>query len=163
MPSVTVLVPLSVDTVLKKMAASQGSSIDSVVNAALSQYLKIRYPGVGIAPTDYNAQGACIRIGNIELDPARRLVRKTGAVIRLTPKEFDLLHYLMLHAGFPIARGRLLRAVWGVEYGNEFEYLRTYIRQLRKKLEDEPAEPKYLLTEPFFGYRMADVIDSCGL
>jgi two-component system KDP operon response regulator KdpE len=159
MPNVTVLVPSSVDSVLKQMAAARGSSIESVVHAALSDYLKINYSGVGSAPADYHGPGATIRIGDIELDPARRLVRKTG----VTPKEFDLLHCLMVHAGFPIAHGRLLRAVWGVEYGNELEYLRTYIGQLRKKLEDKPAEPKYLLTEPHFGYRIVEVIGSCGL
>jgi two-component system KDP operon response regulator KdpE len=65
----------------------------------------------------------------------------------------------MVHAGHPVAHARLLRAVWGVEYGSELEYLRTYVRQLRKKLEDNPAEPRYLLTEPSYGYRFADVID----
>src|SRR4029077_11988433 len=57
-----------------------------------------------------------ILIGEIELDPGRRIVRKAGSVLRLTPKEFDLLHYLMKHPGVPVAHGRLLRAVWGEEY-----------------------------------------------
>jgi two-component system KDP operon response regulator KdpE len=156
MTHVTVPLPLSVDSLLKQMAAARGSSIESVVSAALSHYLKVNHSGVEGAPADDQAPHACIRIGDIELDPARRLVRKIGVVIRLTPKEFDLLHYLMRHAGLPIAHSRLLRAVWGVEYGNELEYLRTYIRQLRKKLENDPAEPKYLLTDPCFGYRMAE-------
>jgi two-component system KDP operon response regulator KdpE len=97
-----------------------------------------------------------IRIGNIELDPARRLVRKAGEPVHLTPKEFDLLHYLMAHAGLPITHARLLHAVWGPEYGGELEYLRTFVRQLRKKLEDEPAEPAYLLTDSHIGYRFAE-------
>jgi DNA-binding response OmpR family regulator len=160
MPNVTVLLPLSVNLVLKQMATSLGSSVDNLVNAALSEYLTINNSCVGGAPEDYHPPQPSIRIGEIELDPARRLVRKAGGVIRLTPKEFALLYYLMQHAGFPITHGRLLRAVWGVEYGNESEYLRTYIRQLRKKLEDEPAQPKYLLTEPYFGYRMVDAADA---
>ncbi len=97
-----------------------------------------------------------IRIGNIELDPARREVRKAGDFIHLTPKEFDLLHYLMAHAGLPITHGHLLSAVWGPEYGHEVEYLRTFVRQLRKKIEDEPATPKYLLTDVQIGYRFRD-------
>jgi two-component system, OmpR family, KDP operon response regulator KdpE len=97
--------------------------------------------------------GTVIRIGNIELDPARREVRKTGDLVHLTPKEFDLLHYLMAHAGLPITHGRLLNAVWGPEYGHEVEYLRTFVRQLRKKIEEEPATPKYLLTDVQIGYR----------
>ncbi len=99
---------------------------------------------------------ASIRIGDIELDPARRLVRKAGETVHLTPKEFDLLHYLMSHAGLPIMHARLLHAVWGPEYGGELEYLRTFVRQLRKKLEDDPAEPSYLLTDSHVGYRFAE-------
>jgi two-component system KDP operon response regulator KdpE len=100
---------------------------------------------------------AVIRIGNIELDPARRLVRKAGEPVHLTPKEFDLLRYLMAHAGLPVTHARLLHAVWGPEYGGELEYLRTFVRQLRKKLEDDPAEPAYLLTDSHVGYRFAEV------
>jgi two-component system KDP operon response regulator KdpE len=99
---------------------------------------------------------AVVRIGNIELDPARRLVRKSGEPVHLTPKEFDLLRYLMAHAGLPITHLRLLHAVWGPEYGGELEYLRTFVRQLRKKLEDDPAEPAYLLTDSHIGYRFAE-------
>jgi two-component system KDP operon response regulator KdpE len=100
---------------------------------------------------------AVIRIGDIEIDPARRLVRKAGAPVHLTPKEFDLLYYLMAHAGLPMTHLRLLHAVWGPEYGGEMEYLRTFVRQLRKKLEDDPAEPTYLLTDSHIGYRFAEV------
>jgi two-component system, OmpR family, KDP operon response regulator KdpE len=96
---------------------------------------------------------AVIRIGEIQLDPARREVYKAGSFIHLTPKEFDLLHYLMAHAGLPITHTRLLNAVWGPEYGDEVEYLRTFMRQLRKKLEDAPADPRYLLTDIQIGYR----------
>jgi two-component system KDP operon response regulator KdpE len=99
---------------------------------------------------------AVVRIGNIELDPARRLVQKAGEPVHLTPKEFDLLRYLMAHAGLPITHLRLLHAVWGPEYGGELEYLRTFVRQLRKKLEDDPAEPLYLLTDSHVGYRFAE-------
>lgn len=97
-----------------------------------------------------------IHIGDIELDSARREVHKAANFIHLTPKEFDLLHYLMAHAGIPITHGRLLNAVWGPEYGDEVEYLRTFMRQLRKKIEDDPANPKYLLTHIQIGYRFRD-------
>jgi two-component system KDP operon response regulator KdpE len=97
-----------------------------------------------------------IRIGDIQLDPARREVQKAGNFIRLTPKEFDLLHYLMAHAGLPITHSRLLQAIWGPEYGDEVEYLRTFMRQLRKKIEDDPASPKYLLTDIHIGYRFRE-------
>lgn len=94
-----------------------------------------------------------IAIGNIELDRDYRLVRKSGNLVHLTPKEFDLLHCLMLNAGKPLPHARLLSSVWGSEYENEFEYLRTFVRQLRKKLEDDPSNPEYLLTHSHFGYR----------
>jgi two-component system KDP operon response regulator KdpE len=99
---------------------------------------------------------AVITIGQITLDPARRLVQKNGAAVRLTPKEFDLLHHLMKNAGLPMMHARLLSAVWGPEYGNELEYLRTFMRQLRKKLEDDAAHPTYLLTDSHIGYRFRE-------
>jgi two-component system KDP operon response regulator KdpE len=101
---------------------------------------------------------AKIRIGDIEMDPVKRLVHKAGTAVHLSPKEFDLLHYLMSHAGLPLMHPRLLRAVWGPEYGGELEYLRTYVRQLRKKLEDDPANPEYLLTDSHVGYRFAETV-----
>jgi len=150
MPSVTVVLSTSLDALLKQTAASRGRSIESVVNTAVSQYLAWR---------DYPGSRSIIQIGNIGLEPERRLVLKNAVLVRLTPTEFDLLHYLMVHAGLPMSHARLLGAVWGVEYKSELEYLRTYIRQLRKKLEDNPAEPKYLLTEPHYGYRFVDATD----
>ena len=99
---------------------------------------------------------AVIHIGDIALDPSRRLVEKAGEAVRLTPKEFDLLHYLMSHAGLPVTHARLLHAVWGEEYGGELEYLRTFMRQLRKKLEDDPSSPRYLLTDSHVGYRFRE-------
>lgn len=94
-----------------------------------------------------------IRIGQLELDPVKYRVQKSGRSIHLTPKEFEMLHYLMIHAGEPIPHARLLKAVWGPEYGNELEYLRTFVRQLRKKIEDDPRQPQYLLTDAYIGYR----------
>jgi two-component system, OmpR family, KDP operon response regulator KdpE len=99
---------------------------------------------------------ALITIGDIELDIGRRLVRKRGVVVHLTPKEFDLLQCLMSQAGRPISHARLLNSVWGTEYGNELEYTRTFVRQIRKKLEDDPSKPRYLLTESYIGYRFKD-------
>lgn len=108
------------------------------------------------------AQGAAgqgdesITIGDISILPARRQVTKAGRKVHLTPKEFDLLHYLMTHAGIPVNHAKLLSVVWGVEYASQVEYLRTFIRQLRKKLEDGSGEPQYLLTENHVGYRFVE-------
>jgi two-component system KDP operon response regulator KdpE len=101
---------------------------------------------------------AIIRYGRIELDPVKYRVLKSGRAIHLTPKEFEMLHYLMMHAGEPIPHARLLKSVWGPEYGNELEYLRTFVRQLRKKIEDDPQNPKYLLTDAYVGYRFNELV-----
>ena len=98
-------------------------------------------------------EAAAIKIGGIELDPARRLVKRAGREIHVTPKEFELLHFLMSHAGLPLTHARILAAVWGPGYAGELEYLRTFVRQLRKKLGDDADSPKYLLTDPQVGYR----------
>lgn len=102
---------------------------------------------------------APIRNGEIELDTTKHLVTKRGKPVHLTPKEFDLLRYMMIHAGELIPHARLLKAVWGPEYGNELEYLRTFVRSLRKKLEDDPGNPRYLLTDAYLGYRFNDLLN----
>ena len=94
-----------------------------------------------------------IEIGDINLDLEGYRVTKANQAVHLTPKEFELLHTLMQHAGSPMTHQKLLSTVWGAEYGNEREYLRTYISQLRRKLEADPSAPKYLLTENYVGYR----------
>jgi two-component system, OmpR family, KDP operon response regulator KdpE len=102
------------------------------------------------------SQDAVIAIGDIELHPTRRLVLKSGQPVHLTPKQFDLLRFLMCHSGKPVPHERLLRFVWGNEYQGELEYLRTFMSQIRKKIEDDPANPKYLLTDAYVGYRFCE-------
>jgi two-component system KDP operon response regulator KdpE len=90
--------------------------------------------------------------GYLSMDIARRQVRAGDQEIRLTPTEFELLQQLMLNAGKVLTHRALLRAVWGPEYGEEADYLRVYIRQLRLKVEKEPSRPQYIITEPGIGY-----------
>lgn len=108
------------------------------------------------AKTPKRPEDAPVQIGDIELQPALRIVSKSGHPIHMTRKEYDILHYLMTHAGRAVTYGKLLSSVWGTEYRNEVDYLRTFIRQLRKKIEDEPSNPKYLLTDAYVGYRFAE-------
>ena len=103
--------------------------------------------------TQQSAADAVLRAGTLELDPVRRLLLKNGLEIHLSPKEFDLLAYLFQHQGEPVTHERLLHAVWGTEFGGEFEYLRSYVKMLRKKIEDDPTRPEYIRTEPWVGYR----------
>jgi two-component system KDP operon response regulator KdpE len=106
--------------------------------------------------TPDRAEDAPIEIGEIRLDPAKRKMTKRGEEIRLTRKEFDILHCLMSRAGRVVTYAKLLTAVWGADFREEVEYLRTFVRQLRKKIEDDPANPVYLLTDVYVGYRFAD-------
>lgn len=94
-----------------------------------------------------------LRLEGLEINFSTRRAVARGGEVRLTPKEFDLLRYLATHPDIPIPHARLLQAVWGPDYGNEVEYLRVFINQLRKKLEPDPAHPIYILTEPWIGYR----------
>lgn len=92
-------------------------------------------------------------VGDLQLDLDHRQLRKAGKVVHLTPTEFSLLTFLMKNQGTALTHSQLLRTIWGPEYGQELEYLRSYIRLLRKKIEEKPSHPKYLLTEPWVGYR----------
>jgi two-component system, OmpR family, KDP operon response regulator KdpE len=95
-----------------------------------------------------------LKLGDIEIDfGARKIVAKNKQT-RLTTKEFDLLVYLAAHANRTMTHRELLQQVWGPDYGGEQEYLRVFINRLRKKIESSPSSPKYLLTEPWVGYRL---------
>ena len=99
-----------------------------------------------------------MEIGEIRLDPVKRRVTKRGVIVKVTRKEFDILYCLMSRAGRVVTYAKLLTAVWGAECREEVEYLRTFVRQLRKKIEDDPSNPLYLLTDVYVGYRFADAI-----
>lgn len=100
-----------------------------------------------------------LEAGDLKLDVERRQLLKAGEEIRLSPKEFELLAFMMKHQDAPLTHVNLLRAAWGPDYGGELEYLRTYIRMLRKKIEADPARPEYILTEPWVGYRFRSPSD----
>src|SRR5436853_2201806 len=94
-----------------------------------------------------------IKFDDVEINfDTRRVIAGTREA-RLTPKEFELLQYMAAHPNVPITHTKLLQSVWGPDYGDEVEYLRVFVNQLRKKIEKNPSTPKYLLTEPWVGYR----------
>jgi len=93
------------------------------------------------------------QFGDLEIDLTGHIVRLQGEEIRLSPTEFALLKQLVTNAGKVLTHRMLLQSIWGPEYGGEAEYLRVYINRLRHKLESDPANPRYLLTEPGVGYR----------
>jgi two-component system KDP operon response regulator KdpE len=108
---------------------------------------------------DATGESGILRAGALKMDLDHRTLWKAGVTIHLSKKEFDLLACLMKSRGVPLTHAKLLRVVWGPECGNELEYLRSYVRLLRKKIEDDPANPEYLLTDPWVGYRFRDPSD----
>jgi len=107
------------------------------------------------APTSPESGPHSVATSDLHIDFDTRRIQVKGKETRLTPKEFDLLRYLVSQSGKPVPHRELLQAVWGPDYGDEPEYLRVFINQLRKKIEPNPAKPKYILTEPWVGYRFA--------
>ena len=89
----------------------------------------------------------------LDIDFEERRVTVAGRVVRLTPTEFDILRYLIANANKPVPHRRLLQAIWGPEYGDQIEYLRVFINQLRKKIEPPGNKPTFINTEPRIGYR----------
>jgi two-component system, OmpR family, KDP operon response regulator KdpE len=92
-------------------------------------------------------------VGDFHVDVEAHVVSVRGQPVRLTPKEFDLLVYLARNWGKVVTHEALLGTVWGVSYAKQVEYLRVFVGQLRKKIEPDPGKPRYLLTEPWIGYR----------
>ncbi|HUS06563.1 MAG TPA: response regulator transcription factor, partial [Bryobacteraceae bacterium] len=96
-----------------------------------------------------------IRTEDLEIDFDSRRVVAGGNPVRLTPKEFELLRILVANADRAVPHRKLLQSVWGPDYGDEVEYLRVFVNTLRKKIEPVPSSPRYLLTEPWIGYRFS--------
>ena len=98
-------------------------------------------------------ESAVIEVSDFKVDLEAHTASIKGSEVRLTPKEFELLAYLVQHPGTVLTHHKLLGAIWGGDYTEQTEYLRVFIGQLRKKIESDPANPKYILTEPWIGYR----------
>jgi two-component system, OmpR family, KDP operon response regulator KdpE len=107
------------------------------------------------AGASHEGEEAAFKLGDLEVDQLRRHVTLRGAEIKLTPIEYKLLTTLVRHAGKVVTHQQLLREVWGPSHDDQAHYLRVYMAHLRHKLETEPARPRYLLTEPGVGYRLA--------
>jgi two-component system KDP operon response regulator KdpE len=120
--------------------------------ARLGAVLRRTRPEIGDEP-------GILQSGDLKLDVPRRILRKAGEQIHLSPKEFDLLAFLMNNQGLPLTHGKILREVWGPDFGAQVDYLRTYVRMLRKKIEGDPGNPQYVVTEPWVGYRFGNPSD----
>ena len=124
--------PFGIDELLARIRAALRRAMTQVVN---------------------DAEPTLLQEGDFRVDLESRSVTVAGREIRLTPKEFDLLTYLMKHAGKVLTHRRLLAALWGGNYVEQNEYLRVFVGNLRKKIETDATSPRYILTEPWIGYR----------
>jgi two-component system KDP operon response regulator KdpE len=107
------------------------------------------------APWTQASGASRLTLGEVVVDFDARQVTAPGRQVRLTPKELDVLRFLASHANKAVTHRELLQAVWGPDYGDQVDYLRVVINQLRKKVEVHPPKPVFLLTEPWVGYRLA--------
>jgi two-component system, OmpR family, KDP operon response regulator KdpE len=104
-------------------------------------------------PVKTGTQGRTVHAGDFQLDLEARTIKVRGADVHLTPKEYDLLVFFVQHPNKVLTHRVLLGAIWGGDYVEQTEYLRVFIGQLRKKIEPDPSKPRYILTEPWVGYR----------
>lgn len=128
-----------------------GAELSARIRAALRRADRLSGNG--------SSQEPVVTTGFVEIDLSARIVKKRGEEVRLTRTEYDLLRTLATNAGKVLTHRELLQAVWGPEYGDETEYLRTFVKQLRRKLEEDPSRPRYIITEPGIGYRLVQVTD----
>ena len=137
-----------------KVRALDAGADDYVVKPFGTDELVARIRAVLRRQADVSSGEPVIRAGDLEIDLGRRLVSVGGQVVHLTPTEYELLRYLALHAGKPVSHTTLLRQVWG-DYAVGDKYNTRYVvAQIRKKLGDDPANPRYIVSEPGVGYRL---------
>ena len=141
------------DTEADKIEALDAGADDYVTKPFSSPELLARIRAALRRLPQLSNEMQVIRFDDVEINFNLRRVIVGKREARLTPKEFDLLQYMVTHPNVPIPHTKLLQSVWGADYGEEVEYLRVFINQLRKKIEKNPSNPKYLVTEPWVGYR----------
>ena len=148
------IIVLSVrDTQQEKAGALDAGADDYLTKPFGMQELLARMRAVRRRVEPAEAVQPVLRFGDLEIDPSRRLVRVDQQPVHLTPTEYRLLEALATNAGKLLTHAWLLHRVWGPAYQSEAQYLRVFIRQLRKKLGDDATRPRFILTEPGLGYR----------
>jgi two-component system KDP operon response regulator KdpE len=145
----------------EKVEALESGADDYVTKPLGIEELVARIHAVTRRPS-FGAHSRIVRLDGAEIDLESHEVKRGDSVAHLTSKEFRLLHYFLQNAGKVVSHRRLLQAVWGPDYGNEVEYLRVFINQLRKKIEPDPSHPRYILTEPSSGYRFTPDAKTSG-
>ena len=152
------------DSETDKVEALDAGADDYITKPYNAQELLARIrAGLRRTPWTHGPTGK-LAFGAVSVDFDTRQITTRGKQVRLTPKEFELLRYLVSHSNKVIPHRELLQAVWGPDYGDQVDYLRVFVNQLRKKIEADPSNPKYLLTEPWVGYRLhLPTVDSASV
>ncbi|HSW38401.1 MAG TPA: response regulator transcription factor [Acidobacteriota bacterium] len=136
-----------------KVAALDAGADDYIAKPFSTPELLARIRAALRRATVPGAAADSIRIGKLKIDFAARTVTQGEKQAHLTPKELDLLRYLTQHPNRVISHREMLQAVWGPDYGNQVDYLRVFIKNLRRKIESNPDTPRLITTEPWVGYR----------
>ncbi len=147
------IIMLTVRSSEKDKVRSLDAGADDYVTKPFSMEELLARIRAALRRTAPNEALAPVVTKDLKIDFESRSVTVRGESVHLTPKEFELLRHLVAHQGKPLSHRRLLQAIWGPDYGDETEYLRVTVNQLRKKIEPEPSRPRYILTEPWVGYR----------
>jgi len=149
---VPIIVLTSRNSAQEKVMALDAGADDCVVTPFCLQELLARVRAL-LRRAGSTENPRTFESGGLKIDFDQRTVSVRGATIRLTPKEFELLRFLVANKGKPLRHRRLLQAIWGSNYGDERQYLRVFISQLRKKIEPNPGQPLFICTDPWVGYR----------
>jgi two-component system KDP operon response regulator KdpE len=143
-----------------KVAALDAGADDFVTKPFSTPELLARIRAALRRVQTFQSSPTKVRVGEIVIDFEARTVVNRATSVHLTPKELDLLRHLTQHANQALSHRELLQAVWGPDYGDQVDYLRVFIKNLRKKIERNPEHPEYITTEPWVGYRFNGTIES---
>ena len=156
--SVPIIVLSALGEEQKKVEALELGADDYVTKPFNMEELVARVRALLRRSAKLQGSEAVLRSGNLYVNFERREVKVNDEFVKLTPKEYELLKYLIQNSGKVITHRMLLTAIWGPAHGDEAQYLRVFVSQLRKKLREDPARPRYIQTDPGVGYRFASEI-----
>ena len=152
-PNVAIVMLTVHNTEAAKVEALDAGADDFITKPFSTPELLARIRAVLRRAPVAQASATRLRIGELTIDFPARSVTQGTTTAHLTPKELDLLRYLTQHANEAVSHRELLQAVWGPDYGDQVDYLRAFIKSLRKKIESNPDHPEFITTEPWVGYR----------